>query len=344
MMNFFSNFFSEILVFFNSVFGNVGVSIIVFTIVIRSLLLPLTLPSIKSSKKIKELQPKLKKLKEKHKNDKQAYALAQAQLYKSYNINPMAGCLPQILQLFILIVLYRSITSLFTAGGDLNFSFLWADLSQPDSRYIFPVLAAASQFILSLMLSPATQTRDIVPNDSKKLKVKAANAKEEDMAEMAASMQQQMMFMMPIMTGVIALRLPAGLALYWIMGTVFTLFTQVAVSGWGGIAVFWNKNIAKGALAKLQLAESRGEKLIEKQVKVKKKKIKTNPLLEALASSPKKNQANSDLASLLMKKGASTEPLKAKNARATKVKISRKVKSNRSSAKKARKAAKNKRK
>ena len=175
-MNFLIEFFSEILLLFNGFFGNVGLALTFFTLIIRFLLLPLTLPSIKSSKKIRELQPELKKLKTKHKGDNKAYALAQSQLYKSYNINPMAGCLPQIAQLLVLIVLYRAITGLFKSGGDLNFQFLWADLSQPDKKYIFPVLAASSQFLLSLMISPATKTRDIVPNKTQQKMLKKANA------------------------------------------------------------------------------------------------------------------------------------------------------------------------
>lgn len=340
-MNFLISFFSEILLFFNVLFGNVGLALIVFTILIRLLILPLTLPSIKSGKKIKELQPELKKLKEKFKGNNQGYALAQSQLYKSYNINPLAGCLPQILQLFILIVLYRAITNLFNAGGDLNFTFLWADLSQPDKKYIFPVLAALTQFMLSLMISPATQTRDIVPNKTQDELMKKANAKEEDMAEMAATMQQQMMFMMPLMTGFIALRLPSGLALYWVMGTIISIVTQYFVSGLGGLATFWNKNIAKGLLAGKYLPENQGKDLLLKERQTTKKIIKSSPLKKVLAKKADQEQVQS-LASALAARGAGTAPLKAKNQRATKAPSNKKIKSTRQKAKKARKIKKQK--
>ena len=337
-MNFLIEFFSEILLFFNGLFGNVGLALTFFTLIIRFLLLPLTLPSIKSSKKIRELQPELKKLKAKHKGNNQAYALAQSQLYKSYNINPLAGCLPQIAQLLVLIVLYRAITGLFKSGGDLNFQFLWADLSQPDKKYIFPVLAAASQFLLSLMISPATQTRDIVPNETQQKMLKKANEKEEDMAEMASSMQQQMMFMMPLMTGFIALRLPAGLALYWVIGTLFSLITQYFVSGLGGVATFWNKNIAAKTGWKL-LPEEQGKNLLEKGSK---KQTITSPKIKKVLSKAKDKKAIGEMAALLAKKGASTQPLKAKNQRATKAKTTKKVKTTRKKAKSARKAKKKK--
>ncbi len=338
-MGFLITFFSEVLLFFNGALGSVGLALIVFTIIIRLLILPLTLPSIKSSQKIKKLQPELKKIKEKFKGDKQGYALAQSQLYKSYNINPLAGCLPQIIQLVILIILYRAIIGLFDQSNSLNFNFLWTDLSQPDKLYIFPILAALSQFILSLMISPATQTRDVVSNKTQDELLKKANEKEEDIAEMASTMQQQMMFLMPIMTGVIALRLPSGLALYWIMGTIFSIVTQYFVSGLGGIAVFWNNNIAKKGLfgAKL-LPEEQGKNFLLEENK-QEKIVKEAPLKKLLKKSGTSKETT-ELAELLIKKGASTEALPAKNTRATKTKAQEKIKKNRRQKKRAAKKKK----
>jgi YidC/Oxa1 family membrane protein insertase len=338
-MGFLTSFFSEVLLFFNAALGNVGLALIVFTIIIRLLILPLTLPSIKSSQKIKKLQPELKKLKEKFKGDKQGYALAQSQLYKSYNINPLAGCLPQLIQLVILIVLYRAIMGLFDQSNGLNFNFLWTDLSQPDKLYIFPVLAALSQFALSLMISPATQTRDVIPNKTQDELLKKANEKEEDMAEMASTMQQQMMFLMPIMTGVIALRLPSGLALYWIMGTVFSIITQYFVSGLGGIAVFWNNYVAKkGFFGAKFLPEEQGKNFLLEEAK-QEKTIKETPFKKMLKKSGS-DKETAQLAELLMKKGASTEALPTKNTRATKAKTQEKIKKNRRQKKRAAKKKK----
>lgn len=335
-MEFLISFFSEILLFLNEALGGVGLALIVFTIVIRLLILPLTLPSIKSSQKIKKLQPELKKLKEKYKDDKQGYALAQSQLYKSYNINPLAGCLPQIIQLLILIVLYRAILRLFDQANGLNFSFLWTDLSQPDNKFIFPVLAALSQFLLSLMISPAAQTRDVVPNKTQSDLLKKANEKEEDIAEMASTMQQQMMFMMPIMTGIIALRLPSGLALYWIVGTLFSIVTQYFVSGLGGIAVFWNNQIAKkGYFGAKLLPEEQGKNLLLKEEKSE--KIIKEPLIKKALKKSETTQETSELAQLLAKKGGSTEALPSKNTRATKAKSQEKIKKNRQKKKRAKK-------
>lgn len=306
------NYFSLVLIFLNSIFNNLGVTIIIFTILVRLVLLPLTLPSIKSSKKIQELQPELSKLKEKHGKDKQALALAQAQLYKSYNINPLAGCLPQLAQLFILIVLYQSIIGLFNnESANFNLTFFWLNLGQHDQTYILPIIAGITQFLLSLMISPATQTRDLVNNDSKNKNIQEANKKEEDIAEMANTMQQQMIFMMPVMTTVIALKLPSGLALYWVIGTIVTMVTQYFVSGWGGLAIYWNRYIATyGPLKGKFLTTSDAKTLTSIPKKIY---LKKNDLFQ-------KKTASEDLANVLKNIGGSMIISNPKNKRATKPK------------------------
>ena len=98
--------------------GNFGLAIILVTIVIRLILLPLVMPSLKSAQKIRELQPKLNKLKEKFGNDKQALAKAQMDLYKQEGVNPMSGCLPQIVQIAVLLLFFYAfnMVSLFSEG------------------------------------------------------------------------------------------------------------------------------------------------------------------------------------------------------------------------------------
>ena len=127
----------------------------------------------------------------------------------------------------------------------MNLEFLWFNLSQNDTTYVLPVLAGLTQFILSLMIAPGGEVRDIVPNKSKNKKVKKANEKEEDKAEMAASMQQQMIFVMPIIMGVIAARFPSGLALYWVVSNAFNIGQQYFVSGWGGLTTYYQRLLIK---------------------------------------------------------------------------------------------------
>lgn len=232
-------FFTIILTSLYSVVGNLGVSIIVMTLLIRSLLLPLTLPSLKAQKKIKKLQPKLNKLKKKHKGDKQALQQAQVELYQKYNVNPLAGCLPQIVKIIILLGLYQALNSFLgdsqINGAAINTQFLWLDLTQPDPTYVLPILAGLVQLILSLMISPGGEVRDIVPNKAKSKKVQQENKQEEDMAEMAQAMQQQMIYIMPFMTALVAVKFPAGLALYWVMTNLYSIVQQYFISGWGGL-------------------------------------------------------------------------------------------------------------
>lgn len=242
IMQFFIHYFSLALDFFNVLTGNLGAAIILFTLVIRFILLPITLPSIKAQKKMMDLKPELDQLKKKHKGDATELQKAQMELYKKYNINPLAGCLPQLLQFGVLIVLYQTLLAFLKQptfnGHELNFVFWWFNLSHPDALHILPILAGVSQLILSLMLMPATETPDVVPNNSKKRKTQEANKKEEDTAEMAATIQQQMLFMMPVMTGVFALSFPSGLSLYWVITTIFSIVQQYFISGPGGIVTY----------------------------------------------------------------------------------------------------------
>ncbi len=244
-MSFFSDILNNFLIFLVGTTGSLGYSILIFTFLIRGALLPLTLPSLRSSEKMKKLQPEIKDLQKKHGKDKQGLQKAQMELYKKYNVNPLAGCIPQLAQLGILIVLYNVLINFLNSptinGTSVNSSFFWLDLSVPDSKYILPVLAALTQFVLSLMISPGAETIDIVPNKSKSKKIQLENKKEEGTADMAQSMQQQMMFLMPIMTGFIALKFPSGLSLYWVATTIFSIGQQFYISGPGGLVIYYKR-------------------------------------------------------------------------------------------------------
>lgn len=241
-MQFFTDAFFEILLFLYQFTGSLGLAIIVMTLLIRAALVPLTLPSLKARKKMADIQPEVNKLKKKYGKDKKALQKAQLELYQKYNVNPLSGCIPQLVQLAVLIFLYRALISFLGQdvinGNGINSIFLWLDLTQPDSRYILPVVAGVTQFILSLMISPGGEVRDIVPNKAKSKKIQQENKKEEDTAGMAASMQQQMLYMMPIMTVFIAAKFPSGLAVYWVMTTIFSIVQQYFISGLGGLKTY----------------------------------------------------------------------------------------------------------
>jgi len=239
MFSIITNPITQVLIFLYDLFGgNFGLAILALTAIIRTALIPLTLPSLKSAQKIKNLKPHLDKLKKKH-TDKRKLQQAQMELYKQHGVNPAAGCLPQILQLVILIALYQVFMKFIGEGSvhgqQVDMNFLWFDLSKPDPFYILPILAAGSQFIFSFMMRPGLEQHQLETKNKKK------KAKSEDKLEMAESIQSQMLYMMPIMTGIIALRFPSGLALYWIATTIFSLVQQYFVSGLGGLEVIINK-------------------------------------------------------------------------------------------------------
>ena len=233
------NAVSQSLLFLYQTSGNLGVAILLLTLFVRVLLAPLSVNALKSQKKMKDLQPELDKLKKKHKNDKAQMQKAQMELYKKYNINPLSGCLPYIVQIGLLILLYRVLLNFIGQteidGVVINSQFLWLDLKHPDQFYILPILAGVTQLFLSLMIAPGAEHRDIVPNQSKSKQTQQENKKEENVAEMAQTMQKQMLFFMPVMTVFIAMRFPSGLALYWVATTVFSVVQQYFVSGFGGV-------------------------------------------------------------------------------------------------------------
>jgi len=212
--------------------SNLGLAIIFLTLIIRLILVPITLPSLKSAKKMQELKPSIDRLKKKYKDPKKLQQ-AQLQLYKQNKVNPASGCLPQIVQIIILISLYRVLMDFigqdFFNGIKINLDFLWLNLSQPDHYYILPVVAGFSQLLYSLLMQTGTVT------DAKNPKNKAKKQKEEDKLEMAQSIQKQMVYTMPLMTTIIALKFPSGLALYWSVSTVFSFVQQLILSGPGGI-------------------------------------------------------------------------------------------------------------
>src|SRR3989339_810429 len=136
---------------------NLGLAIILLTLIVRGILIPFTLPQLKSAKKLAALKPELDALKKKHGHDKQLFQQKQLEFYKTHNVNPAAGCLPFIAQFVVLIALYQVFMK--TLGGDgmgeINTAFFLWDLKSKDTTYILPALAGILQLGSSLALLPA---------------------------------------------------------------------------------------------------------------------------------------------------------------------------------------------
>lgn len=297
-MDFITQPFFLLLTWLNNLTGNFGWSIILLTVIIRGALLPLTLPALKTQKKMRSLQPELTKLKEKYKDDKSALTQAQMSLYKEYDVNPLAGCLPYLVQFGILIALYSVLRQVI--GGDAgdafsNLTFLGVNLAQRDGTYLLPIMAAVLQFILSLMILPGTEHHDIVPDESKSKIDRELNKKEDDLQEMGAMMQKQMMFVLPVFTGVMAASFPAGIALYWVVTTLFSLVQQLFVSGPGGLTKYvptFIKDYLERNSFTLNLNAGKNDKIAQQEVDFAAAVKKSSASKKTKSKAGKKKKAN----------------------------------------------------
>lgn len=246
--------------------GDFGLSVILVTIIIRLVLLPLIWPSLKSAKKIKEIQPRLNKLKEKHGSDKQALAKAQMDLYKQEGINPLSGCLPQILQIVVLLLFFSAFNMVtgFSGGKgsveqinnqlvpsfriDENFkfdlNFLGSDLATTPSgifkqginlNLILPLFllfgSGLLQFFSAKLMMPAAAKamagKPNIKNADPFAYTKETPGKEDDMM---AAMRTQSLYMMPAMTIFIGWNFSLGLLLYWFTTSALMIGQQVLVN------------------------------------------------------------------------------------------------------------------
>lgn len=180
-----------------SVGGSRGIGIILFTLIIRIILLPLMNFQTKSMRKTQELQPKLKELQKQYSSKdtatQQKLREEQQRLYAENGVNPYAGCLPLIVQMPILMAIWQAISRVPELREG---SFMWLDvLGNPDPYFILPILAAVFTFG-STYLSSMSQVES---NPSMKI----------------------MTYMMPIMILVMGINLPSALSLYWVVSNAF---------------------------------------------------------------------------------------------------------------------------
>ncbi|UOF91753.1 YidC/Oxa1 family membrane protein insertase [Fodinisporobacter ferrooxydans] len=198
-MSWWSNFVSFISdgIDFFAHYTGYGWSILIVTLIIRLATLPFYLKQLRYTKGMQVLQPEIKKIRDKHKNDAQKMQQEMMKLYQQYNLNPLSGCFPILIQMPILLALYRAImynTSIKSA------SFLWvSSLGLPDHFYILPILAAALTYFQQKMMMVGT------------------------IGGMSEQQQKMMLIIYPVMILFISFKFPAALALYWVYGSVFTI-------------------------------------------------------------------------------------------------------------------------
>ncbi len=206
---------------------SVGFGIIILTFVVRLLLYPLTGKSIRAQKAMRELEPELKKIREKYKDDKQLQARKTMELYQERGVTPFSGCLPLLIQIPIIIGLYwvfmdlpkESLEKLYTFvihPEVLDMHFLFFDLAA--KSLILAFLAGATQYLqtkVSLGNNPLPK-----PKEGEKPTL------QEDFAR---SMQVQMRYVLPVMVGLIAYTTSAAVALYWTTSNILSIMQEFHV-------------------------------------------------------------------------------------------------------------------
>ena len=188
---------------------NYGVAIILLTILIKTLIYPLTYKQMASMRKTVDLQPKIKALQEKYKNDKEKANTAVMELYKEHNVNPMGGCLPILVQLPIFSGLYFTLRNFkYDPSNVAAHIFLGFDLTKiygftPSFHIILPLFAAATTYL---------QTKVTNPNAS------------------ADPTQKTMLYIMPVFFAYISATVPSGLAFYWVTMNCVSILQQLYIN------------------------------------------------------------------------------------------------------------------
>ncbi|MBI4202078.1 MAG: membrane protein insertase YidC [Chloroflexi bacterium] len=211
---------------------NFGITIIIFTIVVRLITLPLTLKQVRSTKKMSELQPRMAALQRRYGKDRARLSQETMRLYKEAGVNPL-GCLgPMVIQLPIWIGLYISITSLLPLRPEdlaklaghlygwlpivnevipLDSRFLWLDLAVPDPSPILAIMVGLSMWVLQKMSTPA-----------------AGDPRQQ-------STNRMLLWMLPVMFAFFTISLPSGLPLYWMISNIIGIVIQYFVTGLTGL-------------------------------------------------------------------------------------------------------------
>ncbi len=198
--------------FLYSFIPNYGVAIIILTILTKILLWPLGSKSYKSMSEMKKIQPLMKEIREKYKNDKKKMNEEVMGLYRTYKINPLGGCLPMVVQIPVFFALYRMLYQ----SIELRHApfFLWInDLSAPDRLFHF-------NFTVPFMQPPyGIPVLTIIMGVTMLLQQKMS-------PPMGDPAQAKMMMFMPLIFTVIFINFPAGLVLYWLVNNILSIAQQ----------------------------------------------------------------------------------------------------------------------
>ena len=246
-------------------FHNYGFAIIIFTIIIRLCILPLTLKQYKSSTAMQALQPQLQELQKKYKNDKQKLQIETMAFYKENKVNPAGGCLPLLIQMPILISLWQVIAKPLTYMLHWDKAKVASTLVHLNTLKDFKVIRGYNELSivihdkildmhfmgLNLGLIPKYTGEFLFNNPDKmqywgllllpvlatattflssKLMMMGTRNLPQNSNQQMAGMQNTMMYIAPVMTLIFSFQFPAGLCLYWITGYVIQIFQQLYIN------------------------------------------------------------------------------------------------------------------
>ncbi|MFA6604018.1 MAG: YidC/Oxa1 family membrane protein insertase [Patescibacteria group bacterium] len=202
--------------------SDIGIAIILLTIVIKAALWPLSQKALRSQKALNNIQPKMEALKKEYANDKDKLAKELMALYSKEKVNPMSSCLPTLVQLPVFIALYQSLGRGLQSSG---FEALYGFVANPGKiePFIFGVvdLSVANPYLaVAAGIATYFQAKMMITKQPPK---SVPGAKDEEMLSM---MNKQMLYMMPLLTVFISWKLPGGLSLYWFVMTALTIVQQ----------------------------------------------------------------------------------------------------------------------
>jgi YidC/Oxa1 family membrane protein insertase len=214
------------LIWLASATGSAGLAIVLFTILVRTGMLPLSLQQIRSQRAMMALQPELRKLQQQYAGDRARMGQEQIRLYKEAGVNPLAGCLPMLIQMPIWFALYSALINLSHNQDAFKSSFLWiqnlAQPAMPDadpstwSLVILPVLTALTQWVVQKMSTMPT-------------------------SDPQQAQMNRMMEFMPFMFLMFSFQVASGLVLYWVVSNIYSIIQQYFAVGWGTLPYLGHK-------------------------------------------------------------------------------------------------------
>jgi len=211
-----------VLLYEHVAFEDLGIAIILLTIVVRIILFPLFHKTAKHQKLAQKIQPEVKRIQKKHKNDREAQTKALMELYKEHKVNPLTPLFLLILQLPVLFALYRIFIDGFSGDAfDMLYSFV-----QMPANITQDFLGIIALDRVSVPLVIVTAGAQYVQG----LLVVKRSGKKEDTPEQIAKMAKFMVYVGPVIALVILVRFPAAVAIYWLTSTLFSIIQQIIVN------------------------------------------------------------------------------------------------------------------